>query len=170
MTKIADLELGDNGEQGDITSLHMSAENATTSSWQAPEVISMGTYTQASDVYSLGLVLWEIVATSKITYVNPQNAEGRKSSSAVLGKGGIPFAEYGSQTSIRQKIMDGERPLIPAGFGEQFSQLLQRSWHPDPAKRPTASEVAMEMYYCWVGVLHRLDSSNNITRRYHNTR
>lgn len=165
IAKIADLELGVNCEQGDITSLHMSSENATTSSWQAPEVISTGNYTQASDVYSLALVLWEIIATSKISFGNPQGFSsptkpggGKFSSStgsgSALGKGGLPFAEFASQSEIKKMIINGERPQIPTGFNIKFTDCLTRAWNVDPFLRPNATEVASIMYQSWTECLH----------------
>lgn len=48
--------------------------------WSAPEVIRGGHHSQASDVYSLSLVLWEIVS------------------------GSVPFSEFINQREVRYKV------------------------------------------------------------------
>ncbi len=42
--------------------------------WAAPEFIESGAYTQSSDIYSLGLVLWEIIS-KKIPFDNETNQD-----------------------------------------------------------------------------------------------
>jgi serine/threonine protein kinase len=57
--------------------------------WAAPEVLSGCPHSQASDVYGLGLVLWEIVA------------------------GMVPFCDVPSQPKVRKAVLNGERPEMP---------------------------------------------------------
>lgn len=61
-------------------------------SWQSPEVLLGGVYQQSSDVYSLALVLWEIVASASWD------------SSCILGKSFLPFGNYSSQSEVREKV------------------------------------------------------------------
>jgi serine/threonine protein kinase len=54
--KLGDLELGHNSAE---LSRHQES-SALLLNWAAPEVLQGDVYTQAADVYALGLVLWEI--------------------------------------------------------------------------------------------------------------
>jgi len=72
--KIADLELGSTNVQ-ELSAASNGVSKAVNSkielqieemlaNWVAPEVFRTRTYDQSADVYSLGLVLWEIVSGS----------------------------------------------------------------------------------------------------------
>lgn len=83
--------------------------------WAAPEFISDEQYTQASDIYSLGLVLWEIVSKQ------------------------LPFDELtNNQRHLRKQIVRGLRPRIPEGTPEWLCDLISSMWQTDPQARPSA--------------------------------
>lgn len=93
------------------TAYHGSGMNIT---WQAPEVLLGQGYTQKSDVYSLALVLWEIIASGRTM---------KKFSSSTYGGGGggdianmnitstsipvssIPFNDCKDQREVREKVL-----------------------------------------------------------------
>ncbi len=77
--KIADLELGAANSTADVTTKEPLAIEEMLANWLAPEVIIEGKYQQPSDVYSLSIVLWEIIS------------------------GGLPFDGY-SQPEIRDLV------------------------------------------------------------------
>jgi len=54
--------------------------NTYLANWACPEFLTDGHYTQASDLYSLGLVLWEIFSTS------------------------VPYSEIASQDIVRKQV------------------------------------------------------------------
>lgn len=54
--KLGDLELGQNSSENS----HHQESASLLLNWAAPEVLQGDIYTQAADVYALGLVLWEI--------------------------------------------------------------------------------------------------------------
>jgi serine/threonine protein kinase len=97
--------------------------------WAAPEVIKDARHSQASDIYSLGLVLWEILS------------------------GSVPFNEVRRQDDIRFKVLHGERPEIAECFvtGPEMSQfnkyvsIIQKCWTQCPEDRPTAEQVLAEL-------------------------
>jgi len=83
-----------------------------TARWTAPEVISGQTYTEAADVYSYGIILWEL-ATRK-----------------------IPFEEI-SNSELPKLVVAGKRPQIPSSsVPEEFADLMKRSWSQSPSSRP----------------------------------
>ncbi len=97
--------------------------------WAAPEVIRDAKHSQSSDIYSLGLVLWELLS------------------------GVVPFAEIRKQDDIRFKVLHGERPDIAdcfiladekVHFGKYVS-IIQKCWTQCPEDRPTGEQVLAEL-------------------------
>jgi serine/threonine protein kinase len=74
-------------------------------------------YTTASDVYSLGVVLWELLTCA------------------------VPFDGASFMDLVRRVGKEGEHPPIPRGTPRRFASLLRATWHPDPARRPSALRV-----------------------------
>eukprot|EP01103_Thecamoeba_quadrilineata_P002229 TRINITY_DN12221_c0_g1_i1.p1 TRINITY_DN12221_c0_g1~~TRINITY_DN12221_c0_g1_i1.p1 ORF type:complete len:1031 (+),score=290.26 TRINITY_DN12221_c0_g1_i1:49-3141(+) len=87
-----------------------------TARWTAPEVLSGKTYTAAADVYSYGIILWEI-ATRK-----------------------IPFDDVPSY-NLTALVLKGSRPPEPEGVPSEWLDLMKRCWSPDPLDRPPISDV-----------------------------
>jgi hypothetical protein len=93
--------------------------------WSAPEVISDARHSQASDIYSFGLVLWEILI------------------------GTPPFNEIRTQTEIRRRVLNDIRPAIPECFLTPpyevyflpLVDLIRRCWSKEPLLRPSISFV-----------------------------
>ena len=86
--------------------------------WKAPELfVPHGQHTKQSDVYSLGMVLWEL-------------ATGRR-----------PWYEYDDEAIILVHIKSGERPTIPSDVPEPYQQWIQEAWHADPQKRPSCFQL-----------------------------
>ena len=99
------------------------------SNWIAPEVLRGGTFTQAADVYSLALVLWEII-TNKVPYAN---------------------TKVQSKFALRDMIIHGHRPEIPANICSQpYAQLIRQGWNEDPFERPTASDMVNILTEIWI--------------------
>eukprot|EP01119_Soliformovum_irregulare_P012881 TRINITY_DN3370_c0_g1_i1.p1 TRINITY_DN3370_c0_g1~~TRINITY_DN3370_c0_g1_i1.p1 ORF type:complete len:2124 (-),score=675.67 TRINITY_DN3370_c0_g1_i1:56-5518(-) len=91
--------------------------------WCAPEVMAGLTYTESADIFSLGIILWELVARAR------------------------PYDEYPVSKShfvatFEDAIVkQGLRPTIPKDCPPMLSELIQKCWRADPDERPTASEV-----------------------------
>ena len=86
--------------------------------WMSPEVLSNAPYTDKSDVYSLGLIVWEVLMQQ-------------------------PFFEelkFNSQIEI-QVVNHDMRPPIPKHYSSKMRKLLTSSWAPNPNDRPTMQEV-----------------------------
>ncbi|XP_019441703.1 PREDICTED: serine/threonine-protein kinase STY46-like isoform X2 [Lupinus angustifolius] len=94
----------------------MTAETGTYR-WMAPEVIEHKPYDHKADVFSFGVVLWELL-TGKLPY------EYLTPLQAAIGV-----------------VQKGLRPTIPKNTHPKFVELLQRSWQQDPALRPDFSEI-----------------------------
>ena len=85
--------------------------------WMAPESLSDGLFTPMSDVWSYGVLLYEM-----ITF------------------GSFPFQGL-SNNQVLEHVKAGNTLTIPAGIKSQLETLLRSCFHKTPTKRPTASEI-----------------------------
>ncbi len=83
----------------------------------APEIFLEQKYTTASDIYSFGMIMWELMT-------------GRK-----------PFWDRNHDTELIIEICDGLRPLIVTNAPEGYIELMQKCWDSDPNKRPTSVDL-----------------------------
>jgi serine/threonine protein kinase len=107
---------------------------AGTTLWMAPEVFRGDQrYTKAVDVYSFGIVLWEL-ATRNTPWVSELSSDELEM-----------FAE------LNRALQSGRRPTVPDDLRAKhgaFVAVMERCWSGDPANRPTFSEVARELASC----------------------
>ncbi|XP_067112390.1 ephrin type-A receptor 7 [Osmerus mordax] len=85
--------------------------------WSAPEAIQYHRYSSASDVWSFGIVMWE-----------------------VMSYGERPYWDMGNQDVIKA-IEDGFRLPAPLNCPPHLHQLMLDCWQKERAERPTFSQV-----------------------------
>ncbi|GBB99173.1 hypothetical protein RclHR1_03440006 [Rhizophagus clarus] len=102
----------------------------------SPEVLQGQKYTKASDIYSFGMIMWELMT-------------GRK-----------PFWDRNHDTDLIIEIFDGLRPPIVTNAPEGYIELMQKCWHSDPNKRPNASEISKEFRYSYGNLNHNNEKKN----------
>ncbi len=95
-----------------------------TCGWMAPEVIEHQRRSQKSDVFSFGIVSWEICTTE------------------------VPFSHIKGDFRVMKAVTKGERPVIPDDIPEILANLIQASWEGDYNKRPNMNEVVMQLLPC----------------------
>jgi serine/threonine protein kinase len=78
----------------------------------APEVIAKMEYSFASDVYSIGMLMWEI------------------------SSGQPPFINFENDYYLAMNIINGMRPKIVPGTPLEYKELMKQCWDADPEKRP----------------------------------
>ncbi|ELR22543.1 SAM domain (Sterile alpha motif) domain containing protein [Acanthamoeba castellanii str. Neff] len=93
--------------------------------WMAPEVFSKKQYSTAADVFSLGVVLWEI-------FTSCRPWEGTPPSIAVLR-----VAKDSARLPLPlAKPNENDEEVV-----EAWVSLIRSCWHADPARRPSAKSV-----------------------------
>ncbi|CAB4426619.1 unnamed protein product [Rhizophagus irregularis] len=86
-------------------------------SFMAPEVLRGNSFTQASDIYSFSMIMWEF--TSGIP----------------------PFNNRANDIQLSLKICKGERPEFIENTPQCYIDLMKKCWNEDPLKRPSALEI-----------------------------
>ena len=101
-------------EAGDATALPVR--------WIAPETLLTGDYSKASDVWSMGVLIWEVFAHGEMPYPSLNNEQ------------------------VLQRIMQGYRMSRPEGCPSRVWDLAADCWT-SPEQRPTfaALEFAVEL-------------------------
>jgi len=86
--------------------------------WMAPEVMMGRQVDEKADVYSYGIVLWEIVTQL------------------------VPFPGISSFPKFRQAIcLNNERPPLTDDILPSIQDLLNLCWHKDPGSRPSFKQI-----------------------------
>ncbi|KAL5199961.1 hypothetical protein ABZP36_021164 [Zizania latifolia] len=98
----------------------MTAETGTYR-WMAPEVIEHKPYDSKADVFSFGVVLWELL-TGKIPH------EFLTPLQAAIGV-----------------VQENLRPAIPKGTNPKLAKLLKSCWEQNPAERPDFENILEEL-------------------------
>ncbi|XP_074570919.1 serine/threonine-protein kinase STY13-like [Curcuma longa] len=85
--------------------------------WMAPEMIQHRPYNQKVDVYSFGIVLWELIT------------------------GVLPFQNMTAVQAAFAVVNRGVRPSVPPDCLPALSEIMTRCWDANPDVRPSFSEV-----------------------------
>jgi tRNA A-37 threonylcarbamoyl transferase component Bud32 len=91
-------------------------------------------YTEACDVYSLGMLVWE-VQTGQV----PWAAEITKWSKKIAG--GAAGNDQIKQQLARTVYEKRKRPKLPVDGSTLIISIIERCWHQEPAQRPPAQVV-----------------------------
>ncbi|GBB83327.1 hypothetical protein RclHR1_10050010, partial [Rhizophagus clarus] len=83
----------------------------------APEIFKGSAFLKAADIYSFGMIMWELTTGCK------------------------PFDNVKHDIHLIYKILDGERPRITEDTLECYINLMKSCWDPDPKKRPSIKKI-----------------------------
>jgi serine/threonine protein kinase len=100
----------------------------TTAAWTAPEAFG-GLYTKHADIYSLGVVLWEILYTF-------YNKDYR-----------LPFGNLEPVNIVVLLIRHPETRPVIKGIHKEWQKLLNRMWSEHPKLRPSSGKVLRRIKY-----------------------
>eukprot|EP00045_Choanoeca_perplexa_P015889 m.206643 g.206643 ORF g.206643 m.206643 type:complete len:1226 (-) comp17107_c0_seq7:164-3841(-) len=121
LIKLADFGLGR------VLDVHAEYYRASTTRelpfrWQAPEACVQARFSMASDVWSLGIVIWEVLAS-----------------------GTRPYRDLPNVNAVVSWLRNGQRLELPpdnTGLGK----LVQSCWQSNPALRPTAEQALERLH------------------------
>ncbi|RHZ83863.1 hypothetical protein Glove_87g185 [Diversispora epigaea] len=107
---------------GDLGLCKLANENLSSGAYGvlpyiAPEALNKYQYTQASDIYSVGILMW-IILTGK-----------------------IPFANRAYNSELAADIFNGLRPKINKVSPQCYIELMKKCWDKDPSERPIAEMI-----------------------------
>ncbi|KAG0259083.1 hypothetical protein DFQ27_004243 [Actinomortierella ambigua] len=89
--------------------------------WMAPELLSdPPQYSTKSDIYALGMVMWEMAAMCT-----------------------TPFKDIDNNLAVVRMVQEGGREQLPDNVPADFRHWVERCWEQDPLKRPDAWGTAV---------------------------
>ncbi|KAG0730174.1 Mitogen-activated protein kinase kinase kinase 7 [Chionoecetes opilio] len=97
------------------------SDNRGSAAWMAPEVFEGKLYTEKCDVYSWGIILWEVVTRR------------------------VPFEDLGLAVRIMWAVHQRQRPPLITGCPKLLETLMKRCWDHNQARRPRMEEVVEKM-------------------------
>ena len=83
----------------------------------APEIILGNKYTESADIFSVGMITWELLT------------------------GHYPFEGLGQIEIATQVTKNNLRPEIPIFCSSDMGEFLRKCWDSNPANRVTAEEA-----------------------------
>ena len=89
--------------------------------WMPPEAILFARFTTQSDVWSLGVVLWEVFSYGIQPYYSMSNEQ------------------------VITHVREGNVMSCPDGCPQEIYDLMVDCWNMDPAQRPTSADVHMAL-------------------------
>lgn len=89
--------------------------------WMAPEALFDRIYTHQSDVWSFGVLLWEIFTLGGSPYP------------------GVPVEE------LFKLLKEGHRMEKPSACSQEMYQMMRECWHAVPARRPTFQQLVDDL-------------------------
>uniref|UniRef100_H3CJ52 Mitogen-activated protein kinase kinase kinase 7 n=1 Tax=Tetraodon nigroviridis TaxID=99883 RepID=H3CJ52_TETNG len=113
------LKICDFGTACDIQT-HMT-NNKGSAAWMAPEVFEGSNYSEKCDVFSWGIILWEVITRKK------------------------PFEIGGPAFRIMWAVHNGTRPPLIKDLPKPIESLMTRCWSKDPSQRPSMEEIVKIM-------------------------
>ncbi|KAG0992913.1 hypothetical protein G6F27_014158 [Rhizopus arrhizus] len=121
----------------------MSGKTIGSVRWMAPELFDNKTPSFSSDIYALGIVLWEISS-----------------------HGQPPYADIQNDVALSLKILKGHREKIPDDTPLDYKQKIEQCWHANPARRPDAKDLIAMDDHSDISSIHSDDHGTIIFNRY----
>ncbi|RIA89495.1 kinase-like domain-containing protein [Glomus cerebriforme] len=109
----------------------------------APEVIIGKQTTFKSDIYSIGMLMWEI------------------------SSGEPPFIKYEHDNDLVMNIIKGMRPRIIPGTPPEYISLMKQCWDADPLKRPDIRSLwnkIREVIRLYQNMPNESEANNNLNK------
>ncbi|KAK9804076.1 hypothetical protein WJX73_003050 [Symbiochloris irregularis] len=121
--------------------------------WSSPERLRGESYSKAADVFSFGVVIWELV-TLEVPWRPTTGARDTDSANEGSDDGSDTEDSYTRHNffHVISQVPQGARLPLPQERGDKplaelprVVQLIQQCWEPLPVQRPTMKEVCTEL-------------------------
>lgn len=89
--------------------------------WTAPEALRHNLYSNKSDMWSFGILLWEIYSFGRVPYPR------------------IPLAD------VMKHVVKGYRMEKPEGCPQEIYELMRQAWDSNADRRPTFNKVKQQL-------------------------
>lgn len=129
VTRSYEIKIGDFG----LSRFNTASNNPTLSNMCgtmthcAPEIFSGDLFTPKADVYSMGMILWELCTR------------------VATGSYAPPYSEYPNIVLdiqiIAQAATKNLRPTVPESVPKKFADLIEKCWDKDPGVRPDSAQL-----------------------------
>jgi len=118
--KVCDFGLSEVKQQGQM--LQDTDRAKGTPLWMAPEIMMFQKFNEKVDVYSYGIVCWELLTRQ------------------------IPFRHHSNYEKFKRAVcLNHERPDIPVECEESLRNLINNCWDKNPNKRPSFTEIINDL-------------------------
>lgn len=120
------VKVGDFGMTRDVYETDYYRKNSTgllPIRWMAPESLKDGVFTSPSDVWSYGVVLWEIVTLAEQPYQGSSNDQ------------------------VLQEVIAGRQLQVPRGCSEALKSIMVSCWKRKPIQRMTFMQIVTSLEY-----------------------
>jgi serine/threonine-protein kinase TNNI3K len=113
MNEYGDCKVADFGVARVMDGVAVMTAETGTYRWMAPEVVAHQRYDTKCDVFSFGILLWEIVTG-----------------------GAVPYAGFTPLQAAVGVVQKGLRPTVPEGTHPTLARLMTLCWEGHPDARP----------------------------------
>uniref|UniRef100_A0ABD2W0Q1 receptor protein-tyrosine kinase n=1 Tax=Trichogramma kaykai TaxID=54128 RepID=A0ABD2W0Q1_9HYME len=122
LCKIADFGMSRFAdENGEVIETRHGQRNALPIRWMAPESLVYSLFTTKTDVWSFGILMWEIVTL-----------------------GSTPYPDMTAREVMRS-VQSGYRLERPSHCRSELFRVISRCWHQDPDRRPEFASLRREL-------------------------
>ncbi|KAL6079714.1 non-membrane spanning protein tyrosine kinase [Balamuthia mandrillaris] len=119
--KVSDFGLAHKQEKGGEEERQLDEDAQVPVKWLAPEVLKSNTYGPAADVWSYGVILWEL---------------------ANLGMEPYPGM---SMEEASLAVLDGQHPDIPSSLPSILQDIMEECFAADPEERPSFASIVKQL-------------------------
>lgn len=84
--------------------------------WTAPEIIRGERYDERADVFSFGIIMWQLLTRRD------------------------PFSGRNFM-GVSLDVLEGKRPQVPVDCDKGFKKMMKACWHDNPSKRPSMDDI-----------------------------